>query len=214
MSHHQKQIQISTDGETSELVYSKGQADLLSPAAAVELLDIHPLGNDFYLLNSRASLTVRITVKSGDPPGAGKIWENQFFTGKADSHGANCSQIGTYTCQGTRKSGQNFFHLHIHGRRSHFSGGHLWFFEECTKLVKLDFSSSGFIFVTTSISHIPPSLLLHSKALSVNACRIMVQKNVVLIKIWSDLLYFLSSSSSVGVLSAYTKLDMFRCSNI
>ena len=125
---------------------------------------------------SRASLTVRITVKSGDPPGAGKIWENQFFTGKADFHGANCSQIGTYTCQGTRKSGQNFFHLHIHGRRSHFSGGHLWFLKECTKLVKLDFSSSRFIFVTTSISHIPPSLLLHSKALSVNACRIMVQK--------------------------------------
>ena len=125
---------------------------------------------------SRASLTVRITVKSGDPPGAGKIWENQFFTGKADFHGANCSQIGTYTCQGTRKSGQNFFHLHIHGRRSHFSGGHLWFLKECTKLVKLDFSSSRFIFVTTSISHIPPPLLLHSKALSVNACRIMVQK--------------------------------------
>ena len=163
--------------------------------------------------SSRASLTVRITVKSGDPPGAGKIWENQFFTGKADFHGANCSQIGTYTCQGTRKSGQNFFHLHIHGRRSHFSGGHLWFLKECTKLVKLDFSSSRFIFVTTSISHIPPPLLLHSKALSVNACRIMVQKNVVLIKIWSDLLYFLSSSSSVGVLSAYTKLDI-DCSEV
>ena len=27
---------------------------------------------------SRASLTVRFTVKSGDPPGAGKIWENRF----------------------------------------------------------------------------------------------------------------------------------------
>ena len=23
-------------------------------------------------------------VKSGDPPGAGKIWENRFFTGKID----------------------------------------------------------------------------------------------------------------------------------
>ena len=31
---------------------------------------------------------------------------------------------------------------------------------------------------------------------------------MVLIKIWSDLLYFLSSSSSVGVLSAYTKLEI------
>ena len=31
---------------------------------------------------SRASLTVRITVKNGDPSGAGKIWENRFFTGK------------------------------------------------------------------------------------------------------------------------------------
>ena len=28
--------------------------------------------------NSQASLTVRFTVKSGDPPGAGKIWENRF----------------------------------------------------------------------------------------------------------------------------------------
>ena len=31
---------------------------------------------------SRASLTVRFTVKSGDPPGAGKIWENRFWTKK------------------------------------------------------------------------------------------------------------------------------------
>ena len=150
----------------------------------------------------------------GDPSGAGKIWENQFFTGKVDFHGANCSQIGTYTCQGTRKSGQNFFHLHIHGRRSHFSGGHLWFLKECTKLVKLDFSSSRFIFVTTSISHIPPPLLLHSKALSVNACRIMVQKKRGLDQNLVRFVVFSVPSSSVGVLSAYTKLDMFRCSNI
>ena len=30
-------------------------------------------------------MTVRITVKNGDPSEAGKIWKNQFFTGKVDS---------------------------------------------------------------------------------------------------------------------------------
>ena len=34
---------------------------------------------------SRASLTVIFTVKNGDPSEAGKIWNNQFFTGKVDS---------------------------------------------------------------------------------------------------------------------------------
>ena len=47
---------------------------------------------------SRASLTVRITVKNGDPSGAGKIWENGFFTGKMDPHGAKRIQISAHTC--------------------------------------------------------------------------------------------------------------------
>ena len=58
---------------------------------------------------SRASLTVRITVKNGNPPGTGKIWENRFFTGKMDHHGAKCTQIGAQTCQGTSRTCQNFF---------------------------------------------------------------------------------------------------------
>ena len=58
---------------------------------------------------SRASLTVRITVKNGNPPETGKIWENRFFTGKMDHHGAKCTQIGAQTCQGTSRTCQNFF---------------------------------------------------------------------------------------------------------
>ena len=58
---------------------------------------------------SRASLTVRITVKNGDPSGDGKIWENRFFTGKMDSHGAKCTQIDEGTCQGVVCTCQNFF---------------------------------------------------------------------------------------------------------
>merc|ERR1711873_175401 len=45
----------------------------------------------------------------GDPSGAGKIWENRFFTGKMDHHGAKCTQIGAQTCQGTSRTCQNFF---------------------------------------------------------------------------------------------------------
>ena len=61
------------------------------------------------VVTSRASLTVRITVKNGDPPGAGKIWEKRFFTVKMDHHGAKCTQIGAHTCQGSSRSCQNFF---------------------------------------------------------------------------------------------------------
>ena len=61
------------------------------------------------LLTSRASLTVRITVKNGDPSGAGKIWENRFFTGKMDLHGEKCTQIGALTCQGPSRTCQNFY---------------------------------------------------------------------------------------------------------
>ena len=41
---------------------------------------------------SRASLTVRFTVKSGDPSGAGKIWENQFCSEKMDQQGSKNGQ--------------------------------------------------------------------------------------------------------------------------
>ena len=50
-----------------------GESDVESPEK--EILRSSP---------SRASLTVRFTVKNGDPPGAGKIWENRFFTVKID----------------------------------------------------------------------------------------------------------------------------------
>ena len=58
---------------------------------------------------SRASLTVRITIKNSDPSGAGKIWENRFFTGKMDLHGEKCTQIGALTCQGPSRTCQNFY---------------------------------------------------------------------------------------------------------
>ena len=64
-------------------------------------------------LTSRASLTVRITVKNGDPSGARKIWENRFFTWKMDTHGAKRIQIGEHTCQGRSRSGLELFHIHF-----------------------------------------------------------------------------------------------------
>ena len=33
---------------------------------------------------SRACLAERFSAKNGDPPEAGKFWENRFFTGKMD----------------------------------------------------------------------------------------------------------------------------------
>ena len=58
-----------------------------------------------------------------------------------------------------------FFYVHFSGRRSPFSEGHTSFAEKCTNLLILDFSGSRFIFVTTSISHIPTSSLLHCLSL-------------------------------------------------
>ena len=37
------------------------------------------------IIDSRASLTVRITVKNGNPSEAGKIWENRFCTGSSNN---------------------------------------------------------------------------------------------------------------------------------
>ena len=54
-------------------------------------------------------MSVRITDKNGDPPGGGKIWENQFFSRKMDLHGPENTQIHESTCQGPRGACQNFF---------------------------------------------------------------------------------------------------------
>ena len=52
----------------------------------------------------------------------------------------------------------------------------LKFAAKSTKSVILNFSGNRFIFVTTSISHIPPSPLVQCTALSINAWRILVQQ--------------------------------------
>ena len=71
-------------------------------------------GTESGLFNSsRANLTVRITLKNGDPSGAGKIWENQFFTGKMDQHGAKYTQIDVQTCQGSSRTCRIFFYVHF-----------------------------------------------------------------------------------------------------
>ena len=69
---------------------------------------------------SRASLTVRITVKNGNPPGTGKIWENRFFTGKMDHHGAKCTQIGAHTCQGSSRTCRIFLRSFLRPQESLF----------------------------------------------------------------------------------------------
>ena len=58
---------------------------------------------------SRACLTVRFTVKNGDPPEHGKIWENRFFTGKMDHQGHETPQTYETTCHLGCGTCQNFF---------------------------------------------------------------------------------------------------------
>ena len=53
------------------------------------------------------------TAKNGDPPGAGKIWENRFLTGKMGQQGPKCTQMDEDTCQGFRGAGRNFFSFTI-----------------------------------------------------------------------------------------------------
>ena len=59
--------------------------------------------------SSRACLTVRFTVKNGDPPEHGKIWENRFFTGKMDHQGHETPQTYETTCHLGCGTCQNFF---------------------------------------------------------------------------------------------------------
>ena len=61
---------------------------------------------------SRASLTVRITVKNGDPSGDGKIWENRFFTGKMDSHGGKMHPNWWRHMPGSRLHLSELFSVH------------------------------------------------------------------------------------------------------
>ena len=130
----------------------------------------------FFIQGRRASLSVRITDKNGDHAEAGKIWENQFFTRKMGPHGPENTQIHQSTCQRPRGACQNFFSF------TNFVAGVTFpkvippFAEKSTKSKDMDFSRSNFIFVSTSISHIPPSPLLHCTALSGNAWSILVLK--------------------------------------
>ena len=84
------------------------------------------------------------------------------------------------------------FSVHYLGCGSHFSEHDLAFAAKLTKVAISDFFRSHFIFLSTSISHIPLPPLLQCTALSVNVWRTIVQKNVILTKIRSVLLYFLS----------------------
>ena len=70
--------------------------------------------------SSRACLAVRFTAKNGDPPGAGKIWENWFYTGKMGPRGPENAQIDTSTCQGPRGTCQNFFSFTIQAAATTF----------------------------------------------------------------------------------------------
>ena len=49
----------------------------------------------------------------GDPPGAGKIWENRFYTGKMGPHWPENAQMDISTCQRPRGACQNFFSFTI-----------------------------------------------------------------------------------------------------
>ena len=120
---------------------------------------------------SRASLTVRITVKNGNPPGTGKIWENQFFTGKMDHHGAKCTQIGAQTCQGTSRTCQNFFTFT-------FKAAGVTFLKVILHLLQKVLNRQIWISLAV-VSYLSPPVFLRSSlttvALSVIAWKILVQ---------------------------------------
>ena len=137
------------------------------------------------LVDSRASLTVRITVKNGDPSGAGKIWENRFFTGKMDHHGAKCTQIGAQTCQGPSRTCQNFFTFT-------FKAARVTFLKVIFQFTEKVLNRPFWISLAVISYLLPPVFLTPLPPLSVIAWKILVPKNVILIKIWSELLYFLS----------------------
>ena len=91
-------------------------------------------------------------------------------------HGAKCTQIDESMCQGVICTCQNFFLFTNLAAGVTFLKVILQLLQKCTNLVIPDFSGCFFIFVTTSISHIPPSPLVQCTALSINAWRILVQQ--------------------------------------
>ena len=91
-------------------------------------------------------------------------------------HGAKCTQIDESMCQGVICTCQNFFPFTNLVVGVTFLKVILQLLQKCTNLVIPDFSGCFFIFVTTSISHIPPSPLVQCTALSINAWRILVQQ--------------------------------------
>ena len=102
------------------------------------------------IVDSRASLTVKFTVKSGDPPGAGKIWENRFFTGKIDQKTPKKRQkVGGHMPRFTGNLSKQIF-VHYWRRRSHFSAG---FVQIVLKGVYKDFSQAAISYF--SPSHFP-----------------------------------------------------------
>ena len=141
---------------------------------------------------SRASLTVRFTVKNGDPPGAGKIWENRFCTGKMGHHGAKCTQIDEGMCQGVICTCQNFFPF------TNLPAG-VTFLKVILQFPKKVLNRS-FLISLAVFSYLSPPVFLTSLPphwYSAQHCLSMhggywCQKNVILIKIWPELLYFLS----------------------
>ena len=124
-----------------------------------------------WVSSSWASLTVRITVKNGNPPGTGKIWENRFFTGKMDHHGAKCTQIGAQTCQGTSRTCQNFFTFT-------FKAAGVTFLKVILHLLQKVLNRQIWISLAV-VSYLSPPVFLRSSittvALSVIAWKILVQ---------------------------------------
>ena len=90
---------------------------------------------------SRASLTVRITVKNGDHAEAGKIWENRFFTGKMDQRVSQKQpKVGKHVPRSHGNLPKLHF-VHYSSRGSRFSKG---FASNVLKCPNKDFSRAAF----------------------------------------------------------------------
>ena len=139
---------------------------------------------------SRASLTVRITVKNGDPSGAGKIWENRFCTGKMGHYGAKCTQIDESMCQGVICTCQNFFPF------TNLAVG-VTFLKVILQLLQnapiwsfwISLAVTSYLSAPVFLTSLPHHWYIAQHCLSIHG-GYWCKKNIILITIWSELFYF------------------------
>ena len=133
---------------------------------------------------------MRITDKNGDHAEAGKIWENWFLTRKMDPHGPKCTQIDEGTCQGVIWACDNFFLFTNLVAGVTFLKVILRFVQNYV-IWQFQISFEAISYFSAPVFHTFLSHHCCSAAHWQSMCGgTKVQKNVILTKIRSALLYF------------------------